>query len=150
GCGGAKPAAHAKPSSAVAIKASDTACEASATSLPSGLHTFTVTNRGSQVTEFYVYGAGDRIIGEVENIGPATSRDLIRRVPPGSYEMACKPGMTGDGIRRPLRVTGTPLADLPVDQQLQQAVAGYRRFVATETKTLVATTAPFVAAVKAG
>ena len=66
-----------------------------------------MSNEGSQITEVYVYGAGDRIIGEVENIGPATSRDLIVNVTPGDYQIACKPGMTGDGIRQALQVTGT-------------------------------------------
>jgi iron uptake system component EfeO len=42
----------------------------------------------------YVYGAGDRIVGEVEKIGPSTSRELIVNIPPGQYEIACKPGMT--------------------------------------------------------
>ena len=63
-----------------------------------------VKNSGSQITEVYVYGKGDRIIAEVENIGPSTSRNLVVELTPGSYEVACKPGMSGKGIRQPLTV----------------------------------------------
>jgi iron uptake system component EfeO len=45
-------------------------------------------------------------MGEAENIGPSTSRDLVVELTPGRYEVACKPGMTGKGIRTPLAVTG--------------------------------------------
>jgi high-affinity iron transporter len=133
---------------AIAVKAGDRSCETSTTSVASGLRTLNVTNTGSQVTEVYVYGPGDRIVGEVENIGPSTSRDLTVNVPAGSYQVACKPGMTGDGIRQPLKATGRATT-LPASAQLSAAVAGYWRFVAAETQTLIATTRPFVAAIKA-
>jgi high-affinity iron transporter len=103
GCGSQGGKATA---SAVAVKAGDQSCETTATSVPAGLRTLKVTNAGSQVTEVYVYGAGDRIVGEVENIGPSTSRELVVNIAPGRYEIACKPGMTGKGIRQPLRITG--------------------------------------------
>ena len=68
---------------------------------------FTVTNSGSKVNEFYVYAEGDRIMGEVENIAPGLTRELLVELPePGTYETACKPGMVGDGIRAPFTVTG--------------------------------------------
>ena len=38
-----------------------------------GVVTFEVTNSGDVVTEFYVYAAGDRVMGEVESIAPAAS-----------------------------------------------------------------------------
>ena len=44
-----------------------------------GTIVFSVQNTGYQPTEFYVYGEGDEVIGE--------------------YTTACKPGMTGEGIR---------------------------------------------------
>ncbi len=62
--------------------------------------TFEVTNKGSQVTEFYLMGEdGLRIIGEVENIAPGASRTLNATVQPGSYFTLCKPGMIGDRRR---------------------------------------------------
>jgi uncharacterized cupredoxin-like copper-binding protein len=70
-----------------------------------------VTNDGSKVTEVYVYAkSGDaftRVVSEVENIGPGTSRDLDVDLSAGTYEVACKPGQKGDGIRQKITVTGT-------------------------------------------
>jgi iron uptake system component EfeO len=91
---------------ALAVQATDTECRLSATSAPSGNLTFAVTNGGSQVTEFYLLERdGLRIVGEVENIGPGLSRDLVVRVGPGDYLTACKPGMAGEGIRAPFAVS---------------------------------------------
>ena len=71
-----------------------------------GTLTFDVKNDGSQVTEFYLLGEdGLRIVGEVENIGPQLSRELVVNAPAGSYVTACKPGMKGDGIRADFTVS---------------------------------------------
>ena len=48
---------------------------------------------------------GQRIVGEVENIGPGLTRELRVSAPAGTYVTACKPGMTGDGIRADFTVT---------------------------------------------
>ncbi|MBA2697450.1 MAG: cupredoxin domain-containing protein [Nocardioidaceae bacterium] len=92
------------------VTANDSACELESSSIPSGKATFKVDNQGSDVTEVYVYGKdGDeftKIMGEVENIGPGTSQDFSVDLAAGDYEVACKPGMTGDGIRSVLTVTG--------------------------------------------
>jgi uncharacterized cupredoxin-like copper-binding protein len=77
------------------------------TDLSSGSTTFAVTNKGRDVTEVYVYGEGDKVIGEVENIGPGTSRDFTVDLGAGTYEVACKPGQKGDGIRTEITVSGT-------------------------------------------
>ena len=93
----------------IAVDSSATACTLSAAEAPSGTITFQVKNTGDEATEFYLLGEdGVRIVGEVENIGPGLTRDLVVQAQPGSYVTACKPGMTGDGIRAPFRVTGTP------------------------------------------
>jgi uncharacterized cupredoxin-like copper-binding protein len=42
----------------------------------------------------------------VENIGPGLTRDLSVTLTGGKYEVACKPGQTGDGIRTKITVTG--------------------------------------------
>ena len=61
-----------KPSSGgLTVEATDSKCSVSQTELKAGPSTFKVTNRGSKVTEFYVYAEGDRIMGEVENVGRA-------------------------------------------------------------------------------
>ncbi len=106
-CGDSDPDAGG---ATVAVEASDDACKVSDTELEAGPVTFEVTNKGSKVTEVYVYGeqGGEfsKIISEVENIGPGTSRDLSVDLGGGTYEIACKPGQTGDGIRTKITVSG--------------------------------------------
>jgi iron uptake system component EfeO len=135
----------------ITVKASDTACEVSATAAPAGNITFSVNNAGSKVTEFYLYGVGDRIMGEVENVGPGITRQLIVEVPDGgTYTTACKPGMVGDGIRSPFTVTGNAQRSTDTNAKLAEATAGYKRYVTSQIETLVAKTGEFVTAVKAG
>jgi uncharacterized cupredoxin-like copper-binding protein len=109
---------------AVAITATDSACTVATTALPAGTTTFTVTNKGSKVTEVYVYGEQDgaytKVVSEVENIGPSTSRSMQVQLAGGTYEVACKPGQRGDGIRQRITVAGAPPAG-------QGAEAGYDR-----------------------
>jgi iron uptake system component EfeO len=133
----------------IAVAASDTECQVAETTLSAGAHTFAVTNKGSKVTEFYVYAKDGSIKGEVENIGPGASRDVPVELTAGEYEGACKPGMKGDGIRVKLTVTGESKA-LTADPKLAAAVARYQAYVAAEADGLMAKTTDFAAAVKAG
>ena len=94
----------------IAVKAGNDSCDVAKTSFDAGKVTFAVKNTGSKVTEVYVYGRnGDefnKVISEVENIGPGTSRDMTVTLNAGTYEIACKPGQTGTGIRTRITVTG--------------------------------------------
>jgi iron uptake system component EfeO len=150
-CGGATDPADAagKGADAIAVTAADDVCDVATVDLDAGTHRFAVTNTGSKVTEFYVYADGDRVVGEVENIAPGVARDLLVQLPAGSYQTACKPGMTGDGIRTTLTVSGES-APLTGDQTLAAAGTDYQRYVQSQTGALVEQTAAFVAAVKAG
>ncbi|QGG42510.1 iron uptake system protein EfeO [Aeromicrobium yanjiei] len=134
----------------LSVAASDSKCEVSATKLKAGPSTFKVSNKGSKVTEFYVYADGDRIMGEVENIGPGLTRNLVVDLPKGTYEGACKPGMIGDGIRQTLTVTGGAAKKLSDSQELQAAADSYARYVKSQSDTLIVKTTEFVDAVKAG
>ena len=150
-----KPGTDASPNPrALTVQATDTECKLSATSAPSGTLTFAVTNGGTKVNEFYLYGEdGKRIVGEVENIGPGISRELVLKVTPGSYITACKPGMSGQGLRAPFSVSdsGGEQGSAGSDAELvEQANAKYREYVEDQTNQLVAMTAKFVAAYKAG
>ncbi len=93
---------------AVDVESSATECIVSTASAPSGSVVFTVRNTGEQETEFYLLGEdGKRVVGEVEHIGPGTSRDLVVQVTAGDYFTVCKPGLSGDGVgRTAFTVTG--------------------------------------------
>jgi hypothetical protein len=105
GCG----STGAKAATTYTISAGDTTCKVERASFTGGDVAFKVDNTGSDVTEVYVYaeqgGSFTKIVGEVENIGPGTSRNLTVSLSPGSYQVACKPGMTGDGFRTDITVT---------------------------------------------
>ncbi|MCC5577601.1 peptidase M75 family protein [Microtetraspora sp. AC03309] len=138
----------AKPDK-ITVAANDTECKVATAELPAGTSTFQITNSGSKVTEFYVYAGGDRVMGEVENIVPGLTREVMVELPAGTYEATCKPGMIGKGIRNPLKVTGEhkPLSD---DAKLSEATASYKRYIKTQSETLLVKTQEFVDAVKAG
>jgi iron uptake system component EfeO len=116
------------------VEAGDTTCNVEKTTFAAGTVAFKVENIGSDVTEVYVYGKEGadftQIMGEVENIGPGTSRDFTVSLDPGDYQVACKPGMTGDGIRTDITVTGksgsgtsTQESDESYDRELEFTVA---------------------------
>jgi iron uptake system component EfeO len=134
----------------ITVTASDSACELSGTEASTGPSTFVITNNGTKVTEFYVYGEGERVMGEVENISPGLQRKLVVQLAePGTYQTACKPGMVGDGIRGEFKVTGDAVK---VDEagKFKEASDSYKRYVNSQTETLITATGAFVAAVKAG
>jgi iron uptake system component EfeO len=139
---------------ALTVQATDSECKISSATAPSGALTFAVTNGGTKVTEFYLYGEdGLRIVGEVENIGPGITRDLVMKVEPGNYITACKPGMAGDGLRAPFAVSDSGEGQGPTGNDVElveQANQNYQRYVEDQTEQLVAGTAEFVAAYKAG
>jgi iron uptake system component EfeO len=136
------------------VSSTDSACDLSATEAPAGTLTFDVVNTGSQVTEFYLLGEdGLRIVGEVENIGPALNRQLVVNAPAGMYVTACKPGMKGEGIRAGFTVTDSTDAQQASadDQQLvEQAQANYDAYVQDQSDQLLVRTEQFVAAYEAG
>ena len=134
----------------ITVAATDDSCQLSKTTGTTGANTFVVTNNGAKVTEFYVYGAGDRVMGEIENVSPGLQRKLIVQLPePGKYTTACKPGMVGDGIRNDFTVTGNAVK-LDDQGKFKEAADSYKRYVTDQTTGLVTATEAFVAAVKKG
>jgi iron uptake system component EfeO len=148
-CGTATPSEAS--GGAIAVTASDSACEVARTSADAGTITFEVTNDGDRVTEFYLYAEGDRIMGEVENVTPGLTRRLIVEVSEsGKYQTACKPGMRGKGIRGEFTVTGSARKAVDTDEKLAAATASYQRYVNSQSVALVDKTREFTAAVAAG
>ncbi|MGP5316890.1 iron uptake system protein EfeO [Arthrobacter rhombi] len=138
----------------IAVTSTDDTCEVSAESVPGGTLKFSVKNEGSQVTEFYLLAEdGLRIIGEVENIGPGLSRDLVVVAPEGNYATACKPGMVGDGIRADFAVGPVPEGEeISADRAALQetATTQYSAYVKDQTDQLLSGTKKFARAFAEG
>ncbi|MGH3672822.1 MAG: iron uptake system protein EfeO, partial [Pseudonocardiaceae bacterium] len=146
---GSPPSKNGSIPERVTVKAGDKTCAASTTSFSSGRRTFSIENTSRQVSGFYLYGAGDQIISEVGNINPSTTLDLTVDLSAGKYQVACRPGMAGSGIRTALTVGGPVVAEV-VDSRLRTGVASYRSYVEKEAQELTGTTAAFTAAIKVG
>ncbi|MFD9424616.1 MULTISPECIES: iron uptake system protein EfeO [unclassified Streptomyces] len=137
-----------KAEGAVRVVAKDDSCEVSKTKLPAGHVELAVENKGSKVTEVYVLFPDDRIVTERENIGPGTKAKITAEVKAGSYEIACKPGMKGDGIRQKIEVTGGAAAKR--SPEMDKAVAGYRTYVQAQADETLPKVKVFTDAVAAG
>jgi iron uptake system component EfeO len=139
---------------ALTVESSDDACRVSAAEAPAGTLTFDVTNTGSQVTEFYLLGEdGLRIVSEVENIGPGLNRKMTVNAPAGTYVTACKPGMTGEGIRAAFTVTESdeaPTEDADQEEVVEEAVEHYGDYVKDQADQLLVKTQQFVELYKNG
>jgi len=147
--------AETADATALAVDSSASACAVSATEAPSGAVSFSIENTGDQVTEFYLLADDElRIIGEVENIGPGITRDLVVQAKPGDYYTVCKPGMVGAGIgKAAFTVTdsGADLAGSADDQELIDAAAvNYVAYIKNQVEGLVSTTTIFLDAYRAG
>jgi iron uptake system component EfeO len=149
-CSGSDRTAPTSGKGPIAVEASDTACTVERTEAAAGTIEFTVRNTGSEVNEFYLYGEGDQIVGEVENLTPGLTRTFHVDVStPGTYQTACKPGMKGKGIRAPFTVTGATTSQAP-DAAMAAAVTDYQAFVTAQSDELLTRTTEFVDLVKAG
>jgi iron uptake system component EfeO len=137
----------------IKITSDKASCNASATTAKGGTVTFEVQNTGPEVTEFYLLASdGLRIVGEVENIGPGISRNLIVRATPGDYFTACKPGMKGEGIRSKFTVTEgtTTAAESSTVELLKTATEQYGAYVREQIAQLLEKTETFAALYVAG
>jgi iron uptake system component EfeO len=137
----------------ITVESSDDACTLSATEAPAGSITFAVKNTGNDVTEFYIYAEdGETIVSEVENIGPGLTRELVAAMPTGTYVTACKPGMSGEGIRADFTVTESDAEVVPAGdgELIEQATDRYQDYVYGQAEQLVDKTEAFAAAYSAG
>ena len=136
---------------AVKVSASDDKCELDNTKGQTGMNSFSVTNSGKKVTEFYVIDDHGRVQGEVENIGPGASRTLsVELRTPGKYTTQCKPGMIGDGIKGEFTVSGDKIDDTKGDPKLAASKDAYRKYVRSQAKVLDDQTKSFVTSINDG
>ncbi|MFC9281470.1 iron uptake system protein EfeO [Streptomyces collinus] len=134
---------------AIQVTAADARCETSTKSVPAGQVTLKIENKGSKATEVEILFPDDRIVSEKENIGPGTKYTLTAEVKAGSYEIACRPGMKGHGVRQKLTVTGGGTT-AKRDPRLDKAVADYRQYAQDQADRTLPLVATFVKAVKDG
>ncbi|MGV9421019.1 iron uptake system protein EfeO [Streptomyces sp. NPDC003674] len=134
---------------AIEVTAADSRCDTSAKSVPAGQVTLKIENKGSKATEVEIVFPDDRIVSEKENIGPGTKYTLTAEVKAGTYEIACRPGMKGHGVRQKLTVTGGGKS-AQRDPGLDKAVADYRQYAQDQADETLPRVGTFVKAVKAG
>ena len=96
---GCVPHAPEGETTTIAVESTTDDCLIERATVESGKVTFSVTNSGDRVTEFYLLGDdGLTIVSEVENIAPGSTRDVTVVAQPGTYFTECKPGMSGTGV----------------------------------------------------
>ncbi|MBC9712439.1 peptidase M75 family protein [Streptomyces sp. TRM66268-LWL] len=133
----------------ISVTATDDKCEVDKKEFPAGHIELAVENKGSKVTEVYILFPDDRIVTERENIGPGTKQNVTAEVKAGSYQIACKPGMKGDGIRQQVKATGGGQT-AKRDPKLDAAVAAYRKYAQEQADETLPLAKKFADAVKAG
>ena len=132
----------------VQVTAKDDSCAVSTKELPAGHVELSVENQGSRVTEVELLFPDDRIVTERENLGPGTKAKVTAEVKAGSYQIACVPGMKGDGIRQKIAVTGGTAAQR--SPEMDAAVAAYRKYAQTQADETLPRVKVFTDAVRAG
>ena len=143
----------ALPSSSTAsstVTVTNASCGKDFTSARAGAQSFTVTNKSSMTGEVSLVNAGGGIVGEIENLGPATSGPLSATLTAGSYTFQCH--MSGKATAMtsaPVEVTGSTtgtagvavkpvtLQDLtPPNDQYQAYAAGVLARLATDVAAI--------------
>jgi iron uptake system component EfeO len=150
GCVAKSPADSAGP---ITVTSTSSECTVSTASAHSGSMTFDVTNKGTEVTEFYLLAEdGLRVIAEVENVAPGANRSLTLVAQPGKYFTVCKPGMVGDGVgKAPFTVTGDAVKAEGSDAEHKtKAVELYADFVKDQVQQLVPAATTFADAYASG
>jgi iron uptake system component EfeO len=132
----------------ISVTATDDKCEVSKKEFPAGHIELAIENKGSKVTEVYILFPDDRVVTERENIGPGTKQTVTAEVKAGDYQIACKPGMKGQGIRQDVKATGGTVAKR--DPRLDKAVAAYREYAQAQADETVPLAEAFAKAVKDG
>lgn len=90
----------------ISVVNTDTSCIPDKTTVPAGRVWLKVTNHGKKITEMYLESAQGEELVEVEKITTGKAGAFRTTVKPGTYRIACEPGMADNQIYTPLTVTG--------------------------------------------
>ncbi|ASY35273.1 MULTISPECIES: iron uptake system protein EfeO [unclassified Streptomyces] len=144
-----KSDAKAGEDGAIGVTAADTTCDTTAKTAKAGKVTLAIANKGKRATEVEIVMPDGRIVSEKENIGPGVSYTLTAEVKAGSYEIACRPGMVGHGVRQKLTVSGKGSA-AERDPRLDAAVSAYRDYAQNQADQTLPKVKVFTDAIRAG
>jgi iron uptake system component EfeO len=133
---------------AVHVTAKDDSCTVSRTTFPAGHLQLAVENQGSRVTEVELLFPDGRIATERENLGPSTRATVTAEVKSGTYNIACIPGMKGEGIRKKVTVTGGAATER--NPAMDAAVDAYRTYAQQQADATLPKVKVFTDAVRAG
>lgn len=134
----------------VSITLTPDGCAPSPASVAAGLITFEVTNKNASAVSEAELLRGDTIMGEKENLTPGLSGKFSLRLQPGKYVVNCP---NAKAEQADFTVTGVATSAAPdpsASALAAQASKAYHDYVVSEVQQLVAGTATFTTAVKAG
>jgi iron uptake system component EfeO len=136
--GGGKPGAGGAHAATVTITAAK-GCELNTTEFAAGGITFTITNKDATSVSEVELLAGERILGEKENVPAGLGGQFAVKVDAGKYTVYC-PGAQQE--RSTITVTGKAAAvNEDVASLLKRGTADYKTYVDTQVGYLVDTTA---------
>ncbi|MDT0412101.1 MULTISPECIES: iron uptake system protein EfeO [Streptomyces] len=144
-----KSDAKAGEDGAIGVTAADTTCDTTAKTAKAGKVTLAIANKGKRATEVEIVMPDGRIVSEKENIGPGVSYTLTAEVKAGDYEIACRPGMVGHGVRQKLTVSGKE-SGAKRDPRLDAAVSAYRDYAQDQADQTLPKVKVFTDAIRAG
>jgi iron uptake system component EfeO len=137
------------------VQAAPSGCGAGWTGPRTGLQVFDVTNTSSTAEDTYLRDAASgAVLGEIEGLGPGSTRPMLVRLAAGSYSFRCLPQDT-EAVSGPTVVVrgagaGGP-AVVPVTQQdLIPPTLAYQKWVAGQLPGLAAAVAVLQADVDRG
>ncbi|MFC1403772.1 MULTISPECIES: EfeM/EfeO family lipoprotein [Streptacidiphilus] len=162
GCGGSAPARTAAVADDypglphTTVQVSPGGCGVGWTKPQAGLQVFEVSNTGPQSEEAYLKNpATGAVLGEVEELGPGTTRSMVVRLAAGKYAFSCLP-QDVDTITGPtVVVPGTGGTDTPgvvpvTQQDLVPPTLAYQKWVAAQLPALITAVQALQAAVDSG
>ncbi|MDJ0334485.1 MAG: iron uptake system protein EfeO [Rhodoglobus sp.] len=144
---------NAASTTALTVAITDDTCAVSDSTAAAGAISFSITNSGTGVNEFYIFAEDKlRIVGEKENITPGQTASFVAQLEPGTYYTACKFERVGAPIGvAEFTVTGDTVTGSTSDRALEeQAVTNYIAYITSQVDELVPQVAAFATAYAAG
>jgi iron uptake system component EfeO len=150
GCASKSAGSSSTGGTTVSIALTSQGCVPSPASVPAGLMTFAVTNKNADAVTEAELLKGETILGEKENVVPGLSGTFSLRLGAGKYVVNCPNAKTEHADFVVTGVASSPAPNPSTAALAAAAGKGYHDYVVNEVNQLVAGTATFTTAVKAG